>query len=141
EIGHLLARLLHRFFGGPPERMVPAGSVAEFAGEVRQHRLDDARVHRRRRVIVHVDRELDRHMSFYKRVCNTAVFVAVGGGISAASSAIVHSPSAARIRSRTRHSGSRTLHFANCSHCPSSVEQAVTVTGPSMAWITAVPEI
>ena len=37
------------------------------------------------------------------------------GGGSAASSAIVHSPSAARIRSRTRHSGSRTLHFANCS--------------------------
>ena len=64
-----------------------------------------------------------------------------GGGGSAASSAIVHSPSAVRIRSRTRHSGSRTLHFANCSQLPSSVEHAVTVTGPSIAWMTSATEI
>ena len=70
-------------------------------------------------------------MKHRRRVACTAARGAGGG--SAASSAIVHSPSAARIRSRTRHSGSRTLHFENCSHCPSSVEQAVTVTGPSIA--------
>ena len=29
------------------------------------------------------------------------------------------------MRSRTRHSGSRTLHLAYCSQVPSSVEQAV----------------
>ena len=33
-----------------------------------------------------------------------------------AKAAIVHSSSADKIRSRTRYSGSRTLHFENCSH-------------------------
>ena len=41
------------------------------------------------------------------------------------------------MRSRSRHSGSRTLHFSNCSQSWSSVEQAVTVNGPSIAWITS----
>src|SRR5450432_2908508 len=45
--------------GRPPEAVRAAGRVAEDLGEVRQHRLDDARVHLRRRVIVHVDGELD----------------------------------------------------------------------------------
>jgi len=47
---------------------------------------------------------------------------------SAASSAIVHSPSAARMRSRTLNSGSRTLHLENCSHCPSSNVQTGAAT-------------
>src|SRR6516165_326175 len=62
---------------------------------------------------------------------NTVVRGAAGG--SEANSAIVHSSRALRIRARTRHKGSRTLHFANCSHWLSSVEHAVTVTGPSIA--------
>ena len=160
QIGDLLARLLDRLFGFPAERMVAAGGVAEVLGEVRQHRLDDARIDRRRRVIVHVDRKLDGHCCLSRSAGLTARLCAMssrrpsqmrvqapprasdaGAGGSAASSAIVHSPSAARIRSRTRHSGSRTLHFANCSHCLSSVEQAVTVTGPSIAWMTSATEI
>ena len=40
-----------------------------------------------------------------------------------------------------RQSGSRTLHFVNCSHCSSSVEQAVTVSGPSIAWMMSATEI
>src|SRR6185436_4156027 len=62
EIRNLLARLLDRLFRFPAERMVAAGGVAEVLREVRQHRLDDARVHRRRRVIVHVDRKFYRHL-------------------------------------------------------------------------------
>ena len=63
QIGDLLARLFDRLFGFPPERMVAARRVAEVLREVRQHRLDDARIDRRRRVIVHVDRKLDGHIS------------------------------------------------------------------------------
>ncbi len=59
QIGHLLARLVDRLFGLPAERMVAARRVAEVLGEVRQHRLDHARIDRRRGVIVHVDRKLD----------------------------------------------------------------------------------
>ena len=40
---------------------------------------------------------------------------------------------AAMMRSLMRHSGSRTLHFSNCSQPSSCVEQAVTVSGPSIA--------
>src|SRR4029077_12696558 len=76
----------------------------------------------------------------YKCVCNTAACGVTGSCASAYIPATVHSQSAVRIRSRTRHSGSRTLHFENCSHCPSSVEQAVTVTGPSLARSTSAPE-
>src|SRR6185295_14873071 len=143
EIRHLLARLVDRLFRFPAERMVPAGGVAEVLGEKRHHRLDDTGVDGRRGVIVHVNRKLNGHVpltaglkacttsTYGWCVCSTAARAGAGDGGSAASSAIVQSPSAARMRSRTRHRGSRTLHFANCSHCPSSVEQAVTVTGPS----------
>ena len=54
-------------------------------------------------------------------MCSTTACTGAGAGLggSAASSATVHSPSAVRIRSRTRQSGSRTLHFANCSQLAS----------------------
>ena len=44
QVGDLLARLLDRLLGLPAERMVAAGGVAEVLREVRQHRLDDARI-------------------------------------------------------------------------------------------------
>jgi hypothetical protein len=47
--------------------MVAAGRVAEMFGEVRHHRLDDARIDRRGRVIVHVNRKLDRHRFLFYR--------------------------------------------------------------------------
>src|SRR5256885_12278680 len=42
--------------------MVAACGVAEFLGEVRQHRFDDARIDRRGRVIIHVNRQLNGHI-------------------------------------------------------------------------------
>ena len=45
------------------------------------------------------------------------------------------------MRSLMRQSGSRTLHLANCPHFSSSVEQAVTVSGPSIAWMMSATEI
>ena len=42
-------------------------------------------------------------------------------------------PSAATIRSRICQSGSRMLHLLYCSQSLFSVEQAVTVNGPSIA--------
>ena len=53
----LLARLLDRFFRFPAEAVIAAGGVAERLREIRHHRLEHARIHRRGRVIVHVDRQ------------------------------------------------------------------------------------
>ena len=49
--------------------------------------------------------------------------------------------SAETIRSLIFHSGSRTLHFAYWPQFSSSVEQAVTVNGPSMAWMISAAEM
>jgi hypothetical protein len=62
-------------------------------------------------------------------------------GGSAASSAIVHSPSAVRIRSRTRHSGSRTLHFAELLALSIVGRTGGDRDGPSIAWMTSATEI
>ena len=61
QIGDLLAGFFDRFLRLPPERMVAAGGIAEVLGEVGHHRLEHARIDRRGRVIVHVDRKLDCH--------------------------------------------------------------------------------
>ena len=49
--------------------------------------------------------------------------------------------SAETMRSRMRHSGSRTLHFAYWSQFSASVEHAVTVSGPSIAWMMSATEM
>ena len=49
--------------------------------------------------------------------------------------------SADTIRSLIFHSGSRTLHFAYWPQFSSSVEHAVTVSGPSIAWMMSATEI
>ena len=59
QLGDALARQLDRFFGRPSEGMVAAGGVAELLHEVGQHFFEDARIHRRGRVVVHVDGQLD----------------------------------------------------------------------------------
>jgi len=59
--GDLGARGVDRALRLPSERMVAAGRVPELLGEVRQHRLDHARVARRRRLRVHEDRKLQPH--------------------------------------------------------------------------------
>ena len=53
----LLARLLHRLLGFPAEAVIAAGGIAEDLEEIRLHRLEHARIHRRGRVIVHVNRQ------------------------------------------------------------------------------------
>ncbi len=45
------------------------------------------------------------------------------------------------MRSLMRHSGSRTLHFEYWPQPWSWTEQAVTVSGPSTAWMTSATEI
>ena len=45
------------------------------------------------------------------------------------------------MRSLIRHSGSRTLHFAYWPQFSASVEHAVTVSGPSIAWMMSATEI
>jgi hypothetical protein len=49
--------------------------------------------------------------------------------------------SAETIRSRMRQSGSRTLHFEYWSQFSASVEHAVTVSGPSIAWMMSATEM
>jgi hypothetical protein len=58
--GDLAAGGLDGGLGGPAEHVVAAGGVAEVLGEVRQHRLEHARIDRRRRVVVHEDGQLHR---------------------------------------------------------------------------------
>ena len=53
--------LLDGLLGLPAEGVVAAGGVAELLGEVRQHRLDHARVAPRRGVVVQVDRQFHAH--------------------------------------------------------------------------------
>ena len=61
EIRDLLARRVDGLLGGPAERMVPAGGVAEMLREERQHRVHDTRIDGRRRVIVEINRKFDGH--------------------------------------------------------------------------------
>ncbi len=58
EIGDLLARFIHGLLGLPAEFVIAAGGVTEVFGEVGQHRVEDARVHPRRRVIVEINGRL-----------------------------------------------------------------------------------
>jgi hypothetical protein len=62
ERGHLRAALLHRLFGLPAPGVAAARRVAEMLAQPGHHRVDDARVARRRRAVVHVDREIGRHV-------------------------------------------------------------------------------
>ena len=127
-----------------PNAWLRLAGVAEVLGEVRQHRLEHPRIDGRRGVIVHVDRKLHRHPCRgppRTRACCTprlrTTARATGTGedtFSAAISAMRHGARASpTIRSRICHSGSRMLHLLNCSQSCFSVEQAVTVNGPSIA--------
>ncbi len=60
----LLARLLDRFLGFPAKAVIAAGGVPEGLKEIRLHRLEHARIHRRGRVIVHVDWQFHLRSSF-----------------------------------------------------------------------------
>ena len=61
--GDFAAGALDRLGGDPAIRVAGAVRVAEMLGEVRQHRLEDARVYRRRRLVVEIDRRrVDRRL-------------------------------------------------------------------------------
>src|SRR5688572_2075378 len=163
EVRDLLARGLDGLLSLPAEGVVAARRIAEVVGEVRQHRLDDPWIDGRRGVIVHVNREL--HLCLYLsglperrtgipylperppalpiyRNASPAFLermTATGAGatVSAAISESVTVPSAATMRSRICQSGSRMLHLLYCSQVFFSDVHAVTVSGPSIAWMTS----
>jgi len=56
QLAELGARLLDRLLCLPPIRMAARMRIAELVGEVRHHRLQDARIERRGRLVVEVDR-------------------------------------------------------------------------------------
>ncbi len=51
----LIARAIDGLFRFPSEAVVAAGGIAELLGEIRQHRIEHARIDARGRVIVHVN--------------------------------------------------------------------------------------
>src|SRR5580704_3685837 len=57
----LLARGFNGLFAGPAEAVVAARGVSELFREIGQHRFHNARIDGRGRVIIHVNRQLDRH--------------------------------------------------------------------------------
>ena len=58
QIGDLFARFVHSLLGHPAEFVVAAGGVAEVLREIGQHRVEDARVHLRGRVIIEINGRL-----------------------------------------------------------------------------------
>ena len=61
----LLARLLDRCFRFPPPSVAARRRVAEVLAQPGNHRVDDARIDRRRRAVVHVDRDSGSHVSYF----------------------------------------------------------------------------
>ena len=55
QVGDLLAGVVDGLFRLPSERVVAAGRIAEFFREVGQHRLQDARIHRRGGVVIKIN--------------------------------------------------------------------------------------
>ena len=60
----LSAGIFHGFFAGPAERVVTACRIAELVAKIRQHRFQNARINRRRRMIVEINWQLHTHDSF-----------------------------------------------------------------------------
>ena len=64
QIGNLLARFIHGLLGDPAELVIAAGGVAEVLREIGQHRVEDPRVHLRRRVIIEINGRLHFVLQF-----------------------------------------------------------------------------
>ncbi len=71
--GDVAARLLDGLLGAPAEHVGAAGGVAEVGGEVRQHGLEHTRIHRRGRVVVHEDGELEGHQTVSFALVSSAI--------------------------------------------------------------------
>ena len=127
----------------PAVGVLPARGVAELLGEIRQHRLEHARIDGRggvdnpdRRAEPSTSASATRARERQRRPDRL-----LGRRLGRRLPASEHVASAARMRSLIRHSGSRTLHFEYWPQFSASVEHAVTVSGPSMAWMMSATEI
>src|SRR5205814_3007064 len=60
----LCARIFNGFFSGPSKRVIAACGISKFFREVRQHRLNDARIDLRGGVIIKINRQLYSHVPF-----------------------------------------------------------------------------
>ena len=60
-----------------PKMWLRLAALPKSSREVRQHRLEHARIDRRRRVVVHVDRELERHFEIPATSSGARAVVAV----------------------------------------------------------------
>src|SRR5205823_1317066 len=120
--------------GLPPEGMVPARGMTEPLGEVGQHRLDDSRVARCRRLRIHEDRELHGHrlglLSPQARIDKSF------GTSSFVSSARLIVSSIWVIATWSFWTGRRRLHRGSCGQPPWS-KQLTMLMGPSSARITS----
>ncbi len=67
EPGDAVTRVFDGGFRAPAESVRAARGVAEVLREIREHRLEHARVERRGGVIVEVDGELQSHGAFKRR--------------------------------------------------------------------------
>src|SRR6267142_707304 len=129
----------------PSERMVAAGRMPELLGEVRQHRLDHARVARRRRLRVHEDRKLQPHRPVTLTQARLGRRTACGSHYplidsSSGTSALVSSArlmvsSTCVIAAWILWTGRRRLHLSICGHSESSRHETMLI-GPSSARIT-----
>src|SRR5438093_418105 len=120
--------------GLPPEGMVPARGMTEPLGEVGQHRLDDSRVARCRRLRIHEDPELHGHrlglLSPQARIDKSF------GTSSFVSSARLIVSSIWVIAAWSFWTGRRRLHRGSCGQPPWS-RQLTMLMGPSSARITS----
>src|SRR5438132_33474 len=66
----LFARFLDRCFGFPSPGVAARRRVAEMFTQPRNHRVDDALVHRTGGAVVHVDREVGGHVHVGGGVCS-----------------------------------------------------------------------
>ena len=62
ELRDAFACVVDRLFGFPAERVIAARGIAELGREKRHHRIDHPRIAGSRRVIVHINRQLDSHV-------------------------------------------------------------------------------
>src|SRR6202022_571759 len=142
--GNLRPCILDRLFSRPAKRVISARCVSKLVLEVGQHRIQNTGIQRRRRVIVHVNRQLYSHAQSCATATARPLFCNPSRNSTSADSAssslksdIVTRPSNSKIPSLMRRSGSRTEQQCAASHSPCRVTQEVIVTGPSIAAITS----
>src|SRR6266403_1650553 len=119
QSGDLRACIYHGFFTGPTERVITAGSVAKFFGEIGQHRLQHARIDLSGGVIIEINWQLYGHILF--SCCSSYARRGTSICCSCGSSHICAMVTVFKTfitLSFTRRSGSRTEHLDDASQFP-----------------------